>query len=63
MTGHRPELDVPDQDPPALTGTQLIRFSDHRSYDRAPTRIGRARPGPTCPYRHPTYKVLGPQVL
>ncbi|GMN20720.1 hypothetical protein TIFTF001_043159, partial [Ficus carica] len=21
MTGHRPELDVPDQDPPALAGT------------------------------------------
>ncbi|GMN52407.1 hypothetical protein TIFTF001_021552 [Ficus carica] len=23
MTGHRPELDVPDQDPPALAGTNL----------------------------------------
>ncbi|GMN18902.1 hypothetical protein TIFTF001_050883, partial [Ficus carica] len=54
--GHRPELDVPDQDPPALAGhtalagTYLLWFSDHRfrSYDRAPTRIGSARPGPTC---------------
>ncbi|GMN20584.1 hypothetical protein TIFTF001_043123, partial [Ficus carica] len=24
MTGHRPELDVPDQDPPAHAGTHLI---------------------------------------
>ncbi|GMN25849.1 hypothetical protein TIFTF001_050394 [Ficus carica] len=60
MTGHRPELDVPDQDPPALAGTHLIRFSNHRSYYRAPTRIGRARPGPTCLCRHPSYKVLEP---
>ncbi|GMN65573.1 hypothetical protein TIFTF001_034636 [Ficus carica] len=63
MTGHRPELNVPDQDPPALAGTQLIGFSDHRSNDRAPTRIGRARPGPTCPCCHLTPQVLGPQVL
>ncbi|GMN73979.1 hypothetical protein TIFTF001_055759 [Ficus carica] len=63
MTGHRPEVDVPDQDPPALAGTQVMWFSDHRSIDRAPTRIGRARLGPTCPCRHLTPMVLGKQIL
>ncbi|GMN21492.1 hypothetical protein TIFTF001_045510 [Ficus carica] len=24
MTGHRPELDVPDQDPPAFAGTSRV---------------------------------------
>ncbi|GMN60599.1 hypothetical protein TIFTF001_029694 [Ficus carica] len=30
-----------------------VRNTSARSYDQAPTRIGRARPGPTCPRRHP----------
>ncbi|GMN19005.1 hypothetical protein TIFTF001_042805 [Ficus carica] len=49
MTGHRPELEVPDQDPLPSQAPNLW-FSNHkfRSYDRAPTRNGSARPGPTC---------------
>ncbi|GMN20404.1 hypothetical protein TIFTF001_043083 [Ficus carica] len=62
MTGHRPELNVPDQDPPALAGIYYVVLGP-QVYDRAPTRIGRARPEPTCPCRHLTPMVLGPQVL
>ncbi|GMN33647.1 hypothetical protein TIFTF001_041937 [Ficus carica] len=36
MIGYRPELDVPDQDPPALGAPQPLSLSDHRV--RCPTR-------------------------
>ncbi|GMN54060.1 hypothetical protein TIFTF001_023183 [Ficus carica] len=51
----RHDLDGPDCPLPRRvpTAREQGRSPEVRSYDRAPTRIGHAQPGPTCPHRHP----------